>query len=149
MTSDFEGFSIPDFINYIYFPILILEKEPVFPFSMFSSKQGNYWYYFITSLVWRGPWLWIEPGTSRNRYQHYTTRLSRWRLLLIKSVTSVLPKCLHYLLVLRNIELFKWSCNEFTIILSLIIKCLTFELVSLVFWEAGIWNCYYKCLKNL
>ena len=32
MTSDFEGFSIPDFIHYIFFPILILEKEPVFPF---------------------------------------------------------------------------------------------------------------------
>ena len=30
MTSDFEGFSIPEFIHYIYFPILILEKEPVF-----------------------------------------------------------------------------------------------------------------------
>jgi len=30
MTSDFEGFSIPDIIHYIYFPILILEKEPVF-----------------------------------------------------------------------------------------------------------------------
>ena len=30
MTSDFEGFSIPDFIHYTYFPILILEKEPVF-----------------------------------------------------------------------------------------------------------------------
>ena len=27
MTSDFEGFSIPDFIHYIYFPILILEKS--------------------------------------------------------------------------------------------------------------------------
>ena len=33
MTSDFEGFSIPDFIHYIYFPILILEK-------------GHYWYHF-------------------------------------------------------------------------------------------------------
>ena len=30
MTSDFEAFSIPDFIHYIYFPILILEKESVF-----------------------------------------------------------------------------------------------------------------------
>ena len=30
MTLDFEGFSIPDFTHYIYFPILILEKEPVF-----------------------------------------------------------------------------------------------------------------------
>ena len=32
---------------------------------------------FITSLVWRGPWLGIEPGTSRTRSQHFTTRLSR------------------------------------------------------------------------
>ena len=47
MTSDFEGFSIQDFIHYIYFPILILEKEPVFPFSMLSAKQGNYWYHCI------------------------------------------------------------------------------------------------------
>ena len=46
MTSDFKGFSIPDFIHYIYFPILILEKEPVFPFLMFSAKQGYYWYHF-------------------------------------------------------------------------------------------------------
>ena len=30
ITSDFAGFSIPDFIHYIYVPILILEKEPVF-----------------------------------------------------------------------------------------------------------------------
>ena len=53
MTSDFEGFSIPDFIHYIYFPTLILEKEPVFPFLMFSAKQGNYLVpiLFITSLV--------------------------------------------------------------------------------------------------
>ena len=48
MTSDFEGFSIPDFIHNIYFPILILEKEPVFPFRMFSAEQGNYWYHFYT-----------------------------------------------------------------------------------------------------
>ena len=46
MTSDFEGFSIPDFIHYIYFPILIFEKEPVFPFSMLGAKQVNYWYHF-------------------------------------------------------------------------------------------------------
>ena len=40
MTSDFERFSIPDFIHDIYFPILILEKESVFPFLMFIAKQG-------------------------------------------------------------------------------------------------------------
>ena len=76
MTSDFEGFSIPDLIHYIYFPILIL--EPVFPFLMFSAKQGNYLVlFFITSLVWRGRWLGIEPGTSLTRSQQSTTRLSR------------------------------------------------------------------------
>ena len=32
---------------------------------------------FITSLVWRGPWLGIEPGTSRTRSQHSTNMLSR------------------------------------------------------------------------
>ena len=52
MTSDFEGFSFPDFIHYIYFPFLILEKEPaVFPVFDVDVKQGNYLYYFITSLV--------------------------------------------------------------------------------------------------
>ena len=34
-----------------YFLIFILEKEPVFPFSMLSAKQGNHWYHLITSLV--------------------------------------------------------------------------------------------------
>ena len=66
MTSDFEGFSIPDCIHYIYFPILILEKEAVFPFRMFSAKQESYsGTIFITPLVWRSPWLGIEPRTSR------------------------------------------------------------------------------------
>ena len=30
MTFDFEGFSIPDFIHYIFCHIFILQKEPVF-----------------------------------------------------------------------------------------------------------------------
>ena len=42
ISSDFEGFSIPDFIHYIF----TLEKEPEFLFSMFSAKQVNYWYHF-------------------------------------------------------------------------------------------------------
>ena len=37
MTSDFEGSSIPDFIQYIYFPILILEKV----FSPFECSVLN------------------------------------------------------------------------------------------------------------
>ena len=46
MTSDFEGFSIPDFIHYIYFPILIIEKDQYLPFWKFSAKHGHYWYHF-------------------------------------------------------------------------------------------------------
>ena len=34
-----EGFSIPDFIHYIYFSILILQKEPVF--SLLNVPCGN------------------------------------------------------------------------------------------------------------
>ena len=48
MTSDFEGFSIPDFMHYIFLSMFILEKEPVFPFSMLSAKQGNYLVPFYT-----------------------------------------------------------------------------------------------------
>ena len=33
MTSDFEGFSIPDVIHYIFFPNLIIQKE-YFPFNV-------------------------------------------------------------------------------------------------------------------
>ena len=60
------------------------ERASIFPFWMFSAKQGHYWYIFIRSLVWRGPWLGIEPGTSCTRCQHYTTRLSRSRSHTIK-----------------------------------------------------------------
>ena len=49
MTSNFEGFSIPDLIHFICFPILILEKEPVFPFLML--KKGIAGTIFITSLA--------------------------------------------------------------------------------------------------
>ena len=45
MTFNFEAF-----LSQIYplhcCPILILEKEPVFPFIMLSAKQRNYWYCF-------------------------------------------------------------------------------------------------------
>ena len=45
ITSTSKVVSFPDFIHYNYFPILILEKKPVFPFLMLSAKQGNYWYH--------------------------------------------------------------------------------------------------------
>ena len=42
-----KDFSIPDFIHYIYFPILILEKEPVF-----SLLNVQCWYHFYNVLDW-------------------------------------------------------------------------------------------------
>ena len=63
MTSDFEGFSIPDFIRYIYFPILILEKEPVFPFLMFSAKTRELLLPFVYSLWYDAVLDWrLNPG---------------------------------------------------------------------------------------
>ena len=45
-------FSIPDLIHYIYFPILILEKEPVFSlFECSVLNKGTTGTIFITSLV--------------------------------------------------------------------------------------------------
>ena len=41
MTSDFEGFSFPDFIHYIYFPILILEKASIFPIECSVLNKGT------------------------------------------------------------------------------------------------------------
>jgi len=55
---------------------------------MFSAQQGHYCYHFITSLVWRGPWLRIEPGTSRTRSQHYITRISGRRQKLVMKMPS-------------------------------------------------------------
>ena len=44
----------PRFYPLHYFLILILDKEPVFPFSMLSAKQGNYWYHFynVFGMMW-------------------------------------------------------------------------------------------------
>ena len=49
--------------------------------DFYPSNKGTRGTIFITSLEWRGLWLGIEPGTSRTRSQHSTTRLSRRRSL--------------------------------------------------------------------
>ena len=74
MTSDFEGFSIPDFIHLIHLFSYLnsWERASIFPFECSVLNKGTI---FITSLVRRGPWLGIEPNTSLTRSQHSTTRL--------------------------------------------------------------------------
>mgnify|MGYP000163888099 CR=1 FL=1 len=53
-TNDLRLRKISDFYTRSYplhyFLILILKNEPVFPFSMLSAKQGNYWYHFYNVL---------------------------------------------------------------------------------------------------
>ena len=51
------------------------ERASIFPFECSVLNKGTTGTIYITSLVWRGPWLGIEPGTTRFRSQHSTTRL--------------------------------------------------------------------------
>ena len=64
------------------------ERASISPFECSVLNKGTTGTIFITSLVWRGPWLGIGSGTSRTRSQHYTTRLSRrrWSFKLIESL---------------------------------------------------------------
>ena len=43
------------------------ERASIFPFECSVLNKGTTGTIFITSLVWRGLWLGIEPGTSRTR----------------------------------------------------------------------------------
>ena len=58
------------------------DRVIIFPFECSVLNKGTTSTIFITSLVWRGPWLGIEPGTSHTRSHHYTTRLSRRRYII-------------------------------------------------------------------
>ena len=69
----------------LHFNSIWIEKEPVI--ISLSVDKGTSGTIFITSLVWRGPWLGIEPGTSRTQSHHSTTRLSRRDLLQTISYT--------------------------------------------------------------
>ena len=65
------------------------ERASISPFECSVLNKGTTGTIFITSLVWRSPWLGIEPGTSRTRSQHYTTRLSRRLLYWPETLLSI------------------------------------------------------------
>ena len=80
MTSDFKRFFYPKFYPlHLFSHLNSWERASIFPFECSVLNKGTTGTIFMTSLVWRGPWLGIEPGTSRTRSQHYTTRLLRRR----------------------------------------------------------------------
>ena len=66
--QNFKNFC-PRFDALHFCPILILEREPVFPFFTLSwvLNKGTTRNHFLTSLVWRGHWLGIEPRHPRTR----------------------------------------------------------------------------------
>ena len=53
------------------------ERASIFPLECSVLNKGTTGTIFITSLVWRGPWLGIEPGSSCTQSQHSNTRLSK------------------------------------------------------------------------
>ena len=79
MTSDFEGFLYQILSITLFSYLNSWERASIFPFQCWVLNKGTTGTIFITYLVWRGPWLGIEPGTSRTLSQHSTTRLSRRR----------------------------------------------------------------------
>ena len=81
MTSDFEGFLYQILSITLFSYLNSWERGSIFPFQCWVLSKGTTQSgtIFITSLVWRGPWLGIEPGTSRTRSQPSTTRLSKRR----------------------------------------------------------------------
>ena len=60
-----------------------LRKSQYFHFQCSVLNKWTTGTISITSLVWRGPGLGIEPGTSHTRSQHSTIRLSRKRSYLV------------------------------------------------------------------
>ena len=87
MTSDFKGF-LSQIVSITLFVLsLFFRKSQFFPLQCWVPNKGTSGIIFITSLVWRGHWLGIEPGTSRTRSQHSTARLSRRRLITMISPT--------------------------------------------------------------
>ena len=93
---------IPDLIHYTIFLSYFLRKSQYFTFECWVLNKGTTGTIFITSLIWRGPWLRIEPGISRTRNRHYTTRLSRRR-----SLTGN-----WYQWNFSQIQFKTWGCNK-------------------------------------
>ena len=61
MTSNFEGFLYQILSITLFFYLNSWERASIFPFQCWVLNKGTSGTIFITSLVWRGPWLGIGP----------------------------------------------------------------------------------------
>ena len=77
MTSNFEGFLYQILSIKLFSCLNSWKRASTSLFQCWVLNKGSTGTILITSLVWRGPWLGIEPGTSRTQSQHSTIRLSR------------------------------------------------------------------------
>ena len=102
-ANDLRMISIPDLIHYIIVLSYFLSKSQYFPFQCWVLNKWTTGTIFISSFVWHDPWLGIEPGTSRTRSQHSTTRLSRRRY---HYSTWLMQLSIHILIMLLG---FKWQ----------------------------------------
>ena len=97
--------SIPDLIHYIFCPIFILEKEPIFPCSMLSAKQGNY---CIVSLKKENLPLLVSTGWFQVQIWVQSPILTIWVLWLTSVVICPWLTCLFLVSI---------SCKHFWIFL--------------------------------
>ena len=93
------------------------ERASIFPLECWMLNKGTTGTIFKT-LVWCGPWLGIEPGTSLTRSQHYTTRLSSRRFYLWNhSQLWLLFLKLSIMLTAFFLEIdYKWTGRQWTIL---------------------------------
>ena len=71
MTSDFEGFLYQILSIALFSYLNSRERASIFPLQCWVLNKVTTATIFIMSLVWRGPWLGIEPGTSRTRSPYH------------------------------------------------------------------------------
>ena len=62
MTSDLEGFLYQILSITLFSYLNSWERASIFPFECWVLNKSTTGTIFITYLVWRGPWLGIEPG---------------------------------------------------------------------------------------
>ena len=82
---------------------------------MLIAKQGNYWYHFITSLVWRDPWLrdWTRDlPHSKPALYHYARKYYQYTVQIAITVTEEAYILVEYLRIHSHSYIFLTSSNS-------------------------------------
>ena len=112
--------------------ILFWERASV-SLLMFTAKQGKHCI-FITSLVWRGPWLEIEPWTSDpvlevtrlSRRRYISNNFNRCFILLFKPVCHSHNPPAHISIFWYSILIASQACNRIKLYFQIIQIYITF-----------------------